>query len=366
MGSVWGKRLRISLFGESHGTGIGVVIDGLPAGEEIDLEALKAFTVRRAPGRTPWSTKRNEGDEAEILSGFYRGKTTGTPLAAVIRNKDTRSEDYGNLHALPRPGHADLTGRMRYGDANDPRGGGHFSGRLTAPLTFAGAVAEQILLRRNVHTVAHVYSIAGVPDAPVDLAKPDIPALLAVRDRRFPVIDYMQGKKMAAAVEEARLASDSVGGIVECITWGFPAGIGDPMFDGLEPHLASLLFGIPAVKGVEFGAGFAAAARRGSENNDNPAFIGEGESKVLRLLTNNAGGADGGISNGMPIVSRVAVKPTSSIGVEQKTVNLETMENDLLVIKGRHDPCIVPRAVPVIEAATSLALLDQMLLNTAL
>ncbi|MGI6546700.1 MAG: chorismate synthase [Fastidiosipilaceae bacterium] len=363
MGSVWGKRLRVSLFGESHGKGIGVVLDGLPPGERIDVDELRAYTARRAPGRVPWSTKRVEHDVPEILSGYYQGKTTGTPLAAVIRNTDTRSADYSDLRALPRPGHADLTGLMRYKDANDPRGGGHFSGRVTAALTFAGALADQILKRRDIMIAAHIHSIADIRDADVNPADPDRKALRAVRDKLFPVLDDMRGERMALAVEAARMETDSVGGVVECLAWGFPAGVGDPMFDGIEPHMASLIFGIPSVKGVEFGAGFAAAGNRGSQNNDSPRFTGEPPHRSIRMETNNSGGIDGGISNGMPIVVRVGFKPTASISQRQDTVNLETMENDTLIIRGRHDPCIVPRAVPVVEGAVALSLLDQMLLN---
>lgn len=366
MGSVWGKRLKISLFGESHGAGIGVVIDGLPPGEPVDLDLLRAYTERRAPGRTPWSTKRTEQDVPDILSGLYQGKTTGTPLAMVMRNADTRSGDYADLQVKPRPGHADLTGRMRYKDSQDPRGGGHFSGRLTAPLTFAGGLAEQILNRRHVTVAAHIYAIGGIRDQSVDPAQPDLKALVALRGKRFPVLDDACGEQMIAAVEAARKDGDSLGGIVECLAVGFPAGIGDPMFDGIEPRMASLLYGIPAVKGVEFGAGFAVAEHTGSQNNDAPQFVGAGAARSIRLRTNHGGGIDGGISNGMPIVVRTAFKPTPSIGRSQPTVNLETMENDTLRIKGRHDPCIVPRALPVVEAAVALALLDQLLWNESL
>lgn len=360
MGSTWGNHLKISLFGESHGPGIGVVIDGLPSGCPIDPDALQAFMDRRAPGRAPWSTPRQETDQAEILSGFYAGKTTGTPLAALIRNRDAHSADYSRHSRLPRPGHADLTGMMRYQGAGDPRGGGHFSGRLTAPLTFAGAVADQILSARGIRIAAHIASVGGIQDAPFDPVSPDAEQMQRLRQQRFPVLDASRGQAMIEAVEAARRALNSVGGTVEVMAVGYPAGLGDPMFGGLEPRLASLYFGIPAVKGVEFGAGFAVAERHGSTNNDSPVVTG-GPDRRIRMRTNHAGGCDGGISTGMPVIARLAFKPTPSIARPQDTVDLGQLTNETLEIKGRHDPCIVPRAVPVAEAATALVLLDVLL-----
>lgn len=361
MGSVWGEKLNISIFGESHGPGIGVVIDGLPSGCPIDLEAIDTFMERRAPGRTPWSTKRVESDKPEVLSGLFRGQTTGTPLAAIIRNRDTRSQDYSGLNIRPRPGHADLTGAMRYNGANDPRGGGHFSGRLTAPLTFAGALASQILKQHGTTVAARILAIAGIHDCSIDTVAPDFDALAGIRHKTFPVLSDDKAQQMIDAVEAARVDLDSVGGIVEAIAWGFPAGIGDPMFGGIEPRLASLLFGIPAVKAVEFGDGFEVCGRRGSTNNDSPVFITENGKQKLRMKTNHSGGIDGGITTGMPIVLRVGIKPTSSISKEQDTVDLNERDNVRLVVKGRHDPCIVPRAVPVVEGALALGLLDRLL-----
>ncbi|NJP40323.1 chorismate synthase [Oscillospiraceae bacterium HV4-5-C5C] len=361
MGSIWGQTLKISLFGESHGRGIGVVLDNLPPGEPLDEAAIRGQLDRRRPGREIWSTPRSEFDVPEILSGFWQGRTTGTPLAAIIRNKDTRSEDYRNLETIPRPGHADLTGLMRYDGAGDPRGGGHFSGRITAPLTFAGAVCAQILARRGVAICAHIAEIAGIPDRQPDPAAPDLPALQKVRDKLFPVLDDAAGEAMKAAIEAARMDTDSVGGVIQVIVTGFPAGIGDPMFGGLEPQLASILMAIPAVKGVEFGDGFAAARRRGSQNNDSPAFVDQDGQKQIRLRTNHGGGADGGISNGMPLCIRIAVKPTASIGREQDSIDLTREENTRLVVRGRHDPCIVPRALPVAESAVAVCLLDRYL-----
>lgn len=357
MSSMWGKNIRISIFGESHGAGIGVVMDGLPPGYAIDLDYIRSFALRRAPGRNPWSTPRTERDEAEVLSGIYNGRTTGTPLAAIIRNLDTRSADYAALQAKPRPGHADLTGSARYLGYHDPRGSGHFSGRLTAPLTFAGAVCAQIIRTCGISTAAHISSINGVSDTAFAAAGPYLPEYGQLAEKTFPVLDDKAGAAMAAVVDKAKQDNDSVGGIVETGIWGLPAGLGDPMFDCLESRLAGLLLGIPAVKGVEFGDGFAAALMRGSEYNDNPFFQG-GE---IRFASNHSGGIQGGISNGMPIIFRVVIRPPASIGREQKTINLETMANDTIKVEGRHDPCIVPRVVPVVEAATALFVLDTLL-----
>jgi chorismate synthase len=357
MSSMWGKALKISLFGESHGEGIGVVIDGLPSGFEVDLAQLRAFMKRRAPGQTPWSTARAESDLPKILSGLYKGETTGTPLTAVILNHDTLSRDYQNLQDVPRPSHADYTGRLRYKGANDPRGGGHFSGRLTAPLCFAGGLARQILEAQGVYLAAHIKSLAGIEDRAIDLAGPPVEALAQIQDKTFPVLDDDQGQKMIDLVLEAKKDLDSVGGIVELVAWGFPAGIGNPIFGSLEGELSSMLFSVPAVKAVSFGRGFDMTTARGSENNDAPYYDGD----QVRFKTNNGGGIDGGISNGMPIVFQVGIKPTASISQAQASVNLAKGEDTDLVIKGRHDPCIVPRAVPVVEAATSLVLLDQLI-----
>lgn len=357
MSSNWGNLLKVSLFGESHGPGIGVVIDGLPAGHLLDLAAVRQMMIRRAPGRTPWSTPRQEQDDVEILSGLFEGRTTGTPLCGLIRNTDTRSGDYAELRLKPRPGHADLTGLARYQGYNDPRGGGHFSGRLTAPLTFAGAVCRQILAARGIQIVAHIQEIAGIRDLPLDTVSPDLAALSGLTGRTLPVLSDTVSEAMVAAVLDAKNALDSVGGIVEAMIVGLPAGLGDPIFDGLESRLGSLLFAIPAVKGVEFGDGFQVARRTASVNNDVPVFRG----RAIRFLSNHGGGADGGISNGMPLVFRVAVKPTASISREQQTINLAAGTAESLVIHGRHDPCIVPRAVPVVEAAAALFALDLLL-----
>lgn len=361
MSSYWGQFLHLSLFGESHGEGIGAVLDNLPPGQLIDMDQIKAFMKRRAPGQSPWSTPRRESDLPQVLSGIYRRRTTGTPLTALIRNQDTRSVDYAELSRVPRPGHADLTGKIRYREANDPRGGGHFSGRITAPLCFAGAVCKQILERQGIKIYGRVREIAGIEDTPIDLAKPPFEALGAACQKGFPVLDDERGKAMAEAVEAARMSRDSVGGIVEIIISGVPAGLGDPMFGGLEPRLASFIYAIPAVKALSFGAGFDACRHRGSENNDSPQFVGSPENLRIRNITNNSGGIDGGIANGMPIAFQVGIKPTSSVSLPQPSIDLVTGENTELVVKGRHDPCIVPRAVPVCEAAAAIVLLDIML-----
>ena len=356
MSSEFGKILRVSVFGQSHGRAVGVVMVGLPAGEEIDLEELQRFLDRRRPGTGPLSTARKETDVPEFLSGLENGKTCGAPLCAVIPNADQRSRDYGELQDKPRPGHADYTAFVKWGGNADMRGGGHFSGRLTAPLCVAGGVARQILARRGVYVGAHLASAAGIADAPFPL-RPTAALFDEVAAKPFPVLDDRAGEKMQAAILAAKNDLDSVGGVVECAAVGLPAGLGDPMFEGVENRLAGALFGVPAVKGLEFGAGFAAAALRGSENND--AFTVE--DGAVRTETNRAGGILGGITTGMPIVLRAAFKPTPSIGRAQETVSLSRLENTELTIHGRHDPCIAHRAVPVVEAVTAVVLLDLLL-----
>ena len=346
----WGDKIKISIFGESHGKAIGAVIDGLPAGEEINLEAVKKQMSRRAPGHDATSTKRKESDEPIVLSGMLNGRTTGAPLCAVIMNGDTHSSDYKNITDIPRPGHADYTAYVKYGGFNDVRGGGHFSGRLTAPLVFAGAVCRQILRRRGIAIGAHVYSIRNVSDRPFDMA--DIPPSLldVLSERYFPVIDGDAEKKMRAEIEAAQKKLDSIGGIVECAVTGLPAGLCGPLADGAESGLSSIVFGIPACKGIEFWAGFSSAGMFGSENND-PFYYVNGK---VKTRTNNCGGILGGITDSMPIVFRAAFKPTPSIGLEQESVDLTTKEGTQLTVRGRHDPCIVPRAVPAVEAAAAV------------
>lgn len=328
MSSTYGENLKISIFGQSHSEAIGVVIDGLPAGFEVDMDELGEFLSRRAPGQGKHTTSRKEPDRPEFLSGLAGGKTCGAPLAALIRNTNTRSSDYDNMRDIPRPGHADFAARIKYGGAEDVSGGGHFSGRLTAPLCIAGGIALQILKEKGITVKAEIKEIGGKRDGFLE------------------------------TVEEARLDADSVGGVIECVIEGVPAGYGNPMFGGVENKIASCVFGIPAVKGVEFGAGFEAARMRGSENNDE--FYYEEDGRV-RTRTNNHGGILGGITTGMPIVFRAAFKPTPSIGKPQKSISFSEKKDAVLEIKGRHDPCVVMRAVPCIEAAAAITVLDIIL-----
>ena len=357
MSSSWGNDLRLSIFGESHSTAIGAVLDGLPAGEPIDWEELLRFMARRSSKGGKTDTPRLEADLPQIQSGLWEGVTTGTPLCAVIENTNTRSRDYDQLRHLARPGHADYTGFLRYGGHADVRGGGHFSGRLTAPLVFAGGVCRQILARRGITIGAHIAAAAGIPDTPFDPASVSAGQLAEVTAKPFPVVDDAAGEAMIAAIDQARQQQDSVGGIIECALVGLPGGLGSPMFDGVENRLASLLFGIPAVKGLEFGSGFALAGMRGSQSND-PFCMENGQ---VRTARNHNGGILGGITSGMPLVFRVAIKPTPSISQPQQTVDFLEKQDASLTVEGRHDPCIVRRAVPCMEAAAALALLDLLL-----
>lgn len=361
MSSNIGNALNISVFGQSHGKAIGVTIDGLPAGEHIDVNELQAFLDRRRPGTSELTTARNETDCPDFLAGVTEDEdgnltTCGFPLAAVIKNKDQHSSDYSELLTKPRPSHADYTAFLKYGEARDMRGGGHFSGRLTAPLCVAGGICLQMLERRGILIGAHLERVGEVQDEPFPLY-PDKALFEDIRSRNPATIDPSASLKMIDEITNAKFDNDSVGGIVECAVTGFPAGVGGPLFDGIESELAKALFGIPAVKGVEFGNGFTCAELRGSQNND--AFIAE--DGTVRTETNRSGGIQGGISNGMPLLFRVAVKPTPSIAKPQKTVDLTTMEETELIIRGRHDPCIAVRAVPVVEAVAAIALTDLLL-----
>ncbi|MBR2743091.1 MAG: chorismate synthase [Clostridia bacterium] len=354
MSSEFGEKIKVSIFGQSHGTAIGVVIDGLPAGERIDEAELQAFMDRRRPGKNRLSTARNEGDVPRFISGVENGLTCGAPLCAVIENKDMRSRDYEKLKFVPRPGHADFTAYVKWGGMADMRGGGHFSGRLTAPLCIAGGIAKQILSRRGVFVGAHLWSIGGEEDERFPLY-PDEALFRAVAEKDFPVISDEAGERMKAEIERAAESLDSVGGVIECAVTGLEAGFGEPMFGGVESRIAAAVFGVPAVKGVEFGAGFRAAKMRGSENND-PFIIDE--SGNVTCEKNDAGGILGGITNGMPVVFRAAIKPTPSIARPQRSVDLRAKTSEILEIKGRHDPCIAHRAVPVIEAAAAVVILN--------
>ncbi len=354
MNSTYGDNLKLSIFGQSHGRAIGMTLDGIPAGLPVDEAKLQSFLDRRAPGRHNYDTSRKESDKPEFLSGITGGYTCGAPIAAVIYNTNTRSEDYENLKDCPRPGHSDYTAQIKYGGFQDVAGGGHFSGRLTAPLCIAGGLCKQWLEQKNIQIAARIISIGGISDeSSLDWCDPDF----SIIHTDFPVVDSETGNKMKAAITQAKAQGDSLGGIIECIVTGMPAGIGGPMFAGLEGKIAHMIYGIPAVKGVDFGSGFSGSAMRGSQNND-PFTICDGR---VVTKTNNAGGILGGITTGMPVVFRVAIKPTPSIVMEQDTVRLSTMEPAKLQIKGRHDPCIVPRAVPVVEAAAAIAIFDAIL-----
>ncbi len=360
MSSTYGDALKTSIFGQSHSEAIGCTIEGLPAGINVDLDKLQAFLDRRAPGRGDTSTPRKEADRPRILSGLVDGHTCGAPFAAIIENTNTRSQDYEGLRRVPRPGHADYPAFVRYGNHHDVAGGGHFSGRLTAPLCIAGGIALQALEDAlGIHVVAHIAQLGpeGVSDDALNPLTYDEAQRNAILENELPCINPAAARAMHEAALAAKADHDSVGGVIECVAYGMPAGVGDPMFDGLENRIAKAVFGIPAVKGVEFGAGFGVATLRGSQNND--AYRMDGE--AVALQTNNAGGILGGISTGAPIIWRAAVKPTPSIGIEQRSVDLANGENSPLVVHGRHDPCIVPRAVPVAEAACALALLDALL-----
>lgn len=354
-GNSTGEKLRVTVFGQSHAPGIGAVVEGYPAGRAIDWDAVAAFMKRRAPGQNAYSTARKEPDQPEILSGLNeKGLTCGAPICALIRNQDAKSGDYEGLRFVPRPGHADFAAYLREGEHWDVRGGGPFSGRMTAPICFAGALCLQWLSEQGVQIAAHIAEIAGIADAVPDFVRPALPLYAP---GAFPVIDPARGEAMRRAIEEARLAGDSVGGVIRCVVTGLPGGLGGPLFAGLEGRLAAALFAIPAVKGVEFGAGFAAARLRGSENNDAYCL----ENGAVRTETNRCGGILGGITDGMPLVFSLAMKPTPSIARPQRSVDLKTMEETTLAVRGRHDPCVAPRAVPVAEAMAALVLMDLMM-----
>ncbi len=354
MSCSFGEKIKISVFGQSHSEAIGIVIDGIPAGIKLDMDKINRFMARRAPGNNAYSTKRKEADIPTIVSGVVDGITCGAPICAVIKNSDQHSKDYSKLKTLPRPSHSDFAAYVKHNGFNDIRGGGNFSGRMTAPLCFAGAIAMQILEEKGIHIGAHIEKIAGISDSRFDPVRVNSDLLKDVSSKEFPLIDDNVKEKILSKIEEARLDGDSVGGVIECAVTGLPAGLGEPMFDGVENVISRAIFAIPAIKGIEFGNGFDCADLRGSENNDNFTVT---DGKVT-AETNNHGGILGGITSSMPVIFRVAVKPTPSISKPQMTVNLETMTQEELVIEGRHDLCIVPRAVPCVEAVTALALIN--------
>ena len=357
----FGEHFRLTIFGESHGPAIGMVIDGVPAGFPIDEEAIARDMARRAPGRDPTATARREADAVRIVSGVLNGYATGAPLCGMIENTNTLSGDYAQLAAKMRPGHADYAAFVKYHGMNDPRGGGHFSGRLTAPLVFAGAIARQLLAHQGVEIAAHIAAIGGVADDALDPVRTDAQTLRALREHPFPVLRPERERAMREAVEDARLAGDSVGGVIECAAVGVRPGVGSPFFSSLESVASQLLFSVPAVKAVEFGDGMAIAALRGSQAND-PMRM---EDDRVTLTSNHNGGVTGGITSGAPVLLRVAVKPTPSIAREQQTVDVRAGQDTALAITGRHDPCIVPRAVVVVESALAIALCELMMDDSA-
>ena len=354
MSSVIGNNIRLSVFGESHGEAIGCVIDGLPAGVRLDMDAVSAEMARRAPGRHKTSTPRKEADTPHILSGVLNGVTTGAPLAMIIENTNTKSGDYADIMTVPRPSHSDYPAYVKFGGNNDIRGGGHFSARLTAPVVFAGAIAKQILADKGITVGAHILQVGGVCDTPFDKNAVTADELKALAAKQFAVIDSAAEEKMCAEIEKYKNDLNSVGGIVECAAVGLDVGLGGNMFDTVEGSLSQILFGIPAVKGVQFGLGSGFAGANAKEVNDGY----EVKDGKVTLTSNNNGGVLGGMTSGAPLVLSVAIKPTPSIAAPQQSVNLQTMQNTTLEIKGRHDPCILPRAVPVVESAVALGILD--------
>lgn len=353
MSSIFGENLKLSIFGQSHGPAIGMTLDGIPAGKKVDFDALNAFLARRAPGKNGISAARHEEDRPEFLSGIVDGYTCGAPITAIIYNKNAHPADYETLKDIPRPGHADFTAQMKFGGFQDASGGGHFSGRLTAPLCIAGGMCKQWLEEMGIRIGAHIRQIGAVKDSPFNPVQPEISGICS----EFPVLQPEVANKMQAEILNAKEAGDSIGGSVTCAVVGLPAGIGEPIFGGIENKIAQIIYGIPAVKALEFGAGTALASMRGSEAND--AFtIENGE---IRTRTNHCGGILGGISTGMPILFTVTFKPTPSISMPQASVCMHSMEPSEVIVSGRHDPCIVPRAVPVVEAAAAVALYDLIL-----
>lgn len=352
MSNTIGTRLKLTVFGESHGPAVGMTLEGFPAGFEPDLAELQAFLNRRAPSASVFSTSRREADAPEFLSGLHDGRTCGDALTAIIRNTNARRADYANF--LPRPSHADYPAFVKYGGAMDLSGGGCYSGRLTAPICIAGGLCKQYLRQQGVEVFAHIFNIGAQRDEPYDPLAPQPPVL----ERGLSLVDPARAEAMLDEIEAVRAACDSVGGSVECAVTGLPTGLGEPMFDGVENRLAQLLFGIPAVKGVEFGSGFGCAQMRGSAHND-PYYYDE--NGAVRTRTNHAGGICGGMTTGMPVCFRVAIKPTPSIALPQETVDPVAHCGAELEIRGRHDPCIVPRAVAVVEAAAALAVTGLLL-----
>ena len=355
MSSTFGENLKLSIFGQAHGPAIGMTLDGIPAGLPVDFVALQEFLNRRAPGQNDWSTMRKEEDIPEFLAGIVDGYTCGAPIAAIMRNQNARSEDYSNLKNIPRPGHTDYTAQVKYGGFQDAAGGGHFSGRLTAPLCIAGGLCKQWLEDMGIRIGAHIVQIGLENAKSFDYLNPQFDQVGKI----FPTLTAEDAASFQHVIRQAREQNDSVGGRIECAVAGLPAGIGEPMFGGVESRIAQIVYGIPAVKNVGFGWSDSFAITCGSDSND--AFIVE--DGIVKTHTNHCGGILGGITTGMPVIFDVTIKPTPSIAKPQRSVNLKTMEEVTLEIKGRHDPCIVPRAVPVVEAAAAVAVFDLILGN---
>lgn len=356
MSSTYGEQLKLSIFGQSHGAAIGMTLDGIPAGLSVDFDRLQTFLNRRAPGQNAFSTTRKEADIPEFLSGILNGYTCGAPIAAVIYNTNTRSGDYENLKDLPRPGHADFTAQIKYGGYQDVAGGGHFSGRLTAALCIAGGLCKQWLEANGIFIGAHLICIGGAADDSFDPINPELDRI----NTNFPVLSQAAGARMQEIIAQAKSDGDSVGGIIECAVTGLPVGLGEPMFGGMESRIASIVYGIPAVKAVEFGAGYSCGYMRGSEHND-AYTVTDGR---IHPATNRAGGILGGITTGMPLIFQAAIKPTPSIAKMQQSASMSRKRTEALQVQGRHDPCIAPRAVPVVEAAAAIAIYDACLCNT--
>jgi len=356
MSKFFGERLKLEIYGGSHEKLIGVKIEGIAAGTPIDSAELARFMARRAPGRDKLGTPRVEADAVEFLEGVCGGACTGGMIHAVIRSTNQRSSDYSQFADTPRPSHADYVAKVKYGGSVNMSGGGPFSGRMTAPLCIAGGIALQILKRRGIEIGAHLYSVADVCDTPFDAVSVSREQLGALAEKSPAVLDALAGERMSECILSAKAEGDSVGAVIECAVLGLPTGLGGPLFEGLESRISALAFAVPAVKGIEFGCGFEAALMKGSEHND-PFDVKDG---AVVTVTNNSGGIQGGISNGMPLIFRVAMKPTPSIAKEQQSVSLSRMERAQVTVGGRHDPCVAVRAVPVIEAVAAIALLDAM------
>ena len=353
--NTFGENIKLCIFGQSHAPCIGVTIDGLCAGTPIDEEYIAKIMALRAPGSSPLATKRKEPDKVEFLSGVVDGKTVGTSVCAIIRNSDSHSSDYSSIFKKPRPSHADYPAYIRYADDFDLRGGGQFSGRLTAPLCIAGAITLPLLSQKGIEILCHILSIKDVSDTPFSAVDDEKELCERLNGVSFPVICESAEEKMKNAIISASENLDSVGGVIECKITGLPVGVGEPMFGGIENVISRMMFGIPAVKGIEFGAGFAGTSLYGSQFNDSYYYD---ESGNVRTKTNNSGGICGGMTTGMPIIFRVAIKPTPSIAQKQETVDLASGENCVIEIKGRHDPCIASRAAVVVRAATAFAVYD--------